>query len=68
MAVLEKGCYVKDTSTLKLTWSHVMKVDVEHVMKEARMKNLEQMVGKYEGEKKDVTFEICVRLSDMRWC
>ncbi|KAJ0452632.1 hypothetical protein HanRHA438_Chr15g0724811 [Helianthus annuus] len=32
-------------------------VDVEHVMKEDKMKNLEQMVDKYEGEKKNATFE-----------
>ncbi|KAJ0714452.1 hypothetical protein HanPI659440_Chr13g0489671 [Helianthus annuus] len=34
-----------------------IQVDVEHVMKEDKMKNLEQMVDKYEGEKKNVTFE-----------
>ncbi|MFS8024837.1 hypothetical protein Hanom_Chr16g01468041 [Helianthus anomalus] len=32
-------------------------VDMEHETKEDRMKNVEQMVDKYEGEKKDVTFE-----------
>ncbi|KAJ0677869.1 hypothetical protein HanRHA438_Chr12g0546211 [Helianthus annuus] len=37
-------------------------VDVEHVMKEDRMKNVEQKVDKYEGEKKNVTFEEHVRM------
>ncbi|KAM0019868.1 hypothetical protein Hdeb2414_s0025g00660781 [Helianthus debilis subsp. tardiflorus] len=32
-------------------------VDVEHVMKEDKMKNMEKMVDKYEGENKNVTFE-----------
>ncbi|MFS7994708.1 hypothetical protein Hanom_Chr12g01109231 [Helianthus anomalus] len=46
-------------------------VDVEHIMKEDRMKNVEQMVeddimrnviDEYGGEKKNVTFEVHIMI------